>query len=266
MTTVRVAHVVASVLLSGVAMVAAGAEFSVFAAGSLRAPLADLAQAYERDSGNKARLTFGASGLLRDRISGGERADVFASANMEHPQSLAKAGWTALVERFARNSMCLLTGARSHATTASALDAMIDPAVKLGTSTPKADPSGDYAWEVFHKAEALRPGAFATLTAKARQLTGGPQSPPPPATGSAYGAFIAAGDADMFLTYCTNAELARQENPQLRVVRLPADLVVAADYGIAARKDASAAATAFVDYLRGPAGRRVFAAYGFDPP
>ena len=86
MTTVRVAYVVASVLLSGVAMVAAGAEFSVFAAGPLRAPLADLAQAYERDSGNKARLTFGASGLLRDRISGGERADVFASANMEHPQ------------------------------------------------------------------------------------------------------------------------------------------------------------------------------------
>jgi len=209
-TTVRVAYVVASVLLSGVAMVAAGAEFSVFAAGSLRAPLADLAQ------------------------------------------------------RFARNSMCLLTGARTHATTASAFDAMIDPAVKLGTSTPKADPSGDYAWEVFHKAEALGPGAFATLTAKARQLTGGPQSPP--ATGSAYGAFIAAGDADMFLTYCTYAELARQENPQLRVVRLPADLVVAADYGIAARKDAAAAATAFVDYLRGPAGRRVFAAYGFDPP
>jgi ABC-type molybdate transport system substrate-binding protein len=52
----------------------------------------------------------------------------------------------------------------------------------------------------------------------------------------------------------------------LRVVRLPADLVVAADYGIATRKDAATGATAFVDYLRGPASRRVFAAYGFDPP
>ena len=92
MTTVRVVYVVASVLLSGVAMVAAGAEFSVFAAGSLRAPLADLAQAYERDSDNKARLTFGASGLLRDRISGGERADVFASAHMERNRSRRPAG------------------------------------------------------------------------------------------------------------------------------------------------------------------------------
>jgi ABC-type molybdate transport system substrate-binding protein len=34
-------------------------------------------------------LTFGASGLLKDRIQAGERADVFASANMEHPQALA---------------------------------------------------------------------------------------------------------------------------------------------------------------------------------
>ena len=96
---------------------------------------------------NKARLTFGASGLLRDRISGGERADVFASANMEHPQSLAEAGWTAHVERFARNSICLLMGARSHATTASALDAMIDPAVKLGTSNTEGGPVGRLCME-----------------------------------------------------------------------------------------------------------------------
>ena len=163
--------------------------------------------------------------------------------------------------------MCLLTGARSHATTASALDAMLDPAVKLGTSTPKADPSGDYAWEVFHKAEALRPGAFATLTAKARQLTGGPQSPPPPATGSAYGAFIAAGDADMFLTYCTNAELARQENPRCASSGFPPISPSPPTTASPRASDASRRrATAFVDYLRGPAGRRVFAAYGFDPP
>jgi ABC-type molybdate transport system substrate-binding protein len=39
-------------------------------------------------------------------------------------------------------------------------------AVKLGTSTPLADPSGDYAWEVFRKADALRPGAFSKLEQK----------------------------------------------------------------------------------------------------
>ena len=51
-----------------------------------------------------------------------------------------------------------------------------DRDLKLGTSTPRADPSGDYAWEVFRKADAIRPGAFATLSHKALQLTGAPSS------------------------------------------------------------------------------------------
>jgi molybdate transport system substrate-binding protein len=33
---------------------------------------------------------------------------------------------------------------------------MLDRGVKLGTSTPKADPSGDYAFEVFRKGHRAR--------------------------------------------------------------------------------------------------------------
>ena len=104
-----------------------------------------------------------------------------------------------------------------------------------------------------------------TLSSKARQLTGGPLSAPPPARGSVYGALIASGDADVALTHCTNAELARQDDGALRVVRLPANLAVGADYGVAAHSGASPAAQGFVDYLRGAVGQRVLAEYGFDP-
>jgi molybdate transport system substrate-binding protein len=34
---------------------------------------------------------------------------------------------------------------------------LLDPSVRLATSTPIADPGGDYAWNVFDKAEAVRP-------------------------------------------------------------------------------------------------------------
>jgi ABC-type molybdate transport system substrate-binding protein len=88
------------------------------------------------------------------------------------------------------------------------LDRMLDPAIKLGTSTPKSDPSGDYAWEVFRKADALRPGAFATLSAKALQLMGGPNSPPALPGRVLYGALVGDGKADIFLTYCTGARAA----------------------------------------------------------
>ena len=55
--------------------------------------------------------------------------------------------------------------------------------MKLGTSTPKADPSGDYAFRMFERIEtsaAAPAGAAERLKAKALQLTGGPDSPRPP--------------------------------------------------------------------------------------
>ena len=174
------------------------AEVAVYAAGSLRSALTDVAQAFERASGHKVVLTFGASGLLRDRIRSGERADVFASANMEHPQALAALGWTERVDRFARNTMCVLARPEVDVSTGTVLHTMLDPKVRLGTSTPKADPSGDHAWQVFHKADVVRPGSFATLSAKAMQLTGGPQSPPPPRDRSVYGVLLAENRADVF--------------------------------------------------------------------
>jgi molybdate transport system substrate-binding protein len=252
--------------LTGVATMATDAEIAVFAAGSLRAPFTDLSHEFERVSGRRVVLTFGASGLLRDRIERGEGADVFASANMEHPQSLATLGWTTRVERFARNRMCLIARAGFVVTTESALDVMLDPKIKLGTSTPKADPSGDYAWEVFGKAEAIRPGAFEALSGKALKLTSGAQSPTPPERGSIYGMLLSSRAADLFLTYCTNAEAVRREIRDIGVVRLPASLEVGADYGLAVRRDASSAASEFAAFLRWAEGQRVLAAYGFDPP
>ena len=102
-----------------------------------------------------------------------------------------------------------------------ALDALLRPDLRVGTSTPKADPSGDYAWALFEKAEKLRPGSFALLSGKALQLTGGAQSEKAPEGTNQYGWVMAGKKADLFLTYCTNAVLARKEVPALRIVRVP---------------------------------------------
>jgi ABC-type molybdate transport system substrate-binding protein len=67
---------------------ATGETIQLFAAGSLRGALTDVASAYEASSGNKVVAKFGASGLLKNEISAGAHAEVFASANMEHPQSV----------------------------------------------------------------------------------------------------------------------------------------------------------------------------------
>ena len=62
------------------------------AAGSLRGALNEVAAAYEKSTGLKVTAKYGASGTLREEIGRGEKAEVFASANMEHPLALAKDG------------------------------------------------------------------------------------------------------------------------------------------------------------------------------
>lgn len=150
------------------------------AAGSLRSPLTEVARAFEAAGGAPVTMKFGASGLLRDEIAGRVKAEVFASANMEHPRSLAEAKRSGPVVLFARNRLCALARPGLEVTTANVIDRMLDPQIKLGTSTPKADPSGDYSWKVFRGIDNLRAGSLTTLEVKALQLTGGPTSPKPP--------------------------------------------------------------------------------------
>jgi molybdate transport system substrate-binding protein len=92
---------------------------------------------------------------------------------------------------------------------------------------------------VFHKADKVKPGAYAVLDSKAPRLTGGPSSPAPPPGRTIYGTLISQGAADIFLTYCTNALAAKKENPTQQIVALPDALAVGADYGLTVMADAS---------------------------
>jgi len=236
------------------------------AAGSLRGALTEVSNAFEAATGIAVRAKYGASGTLKDAISGGEKTEVFASANMEHPQALAAAKRGGPVVLFARNRLCALARPALEFDSASLLDRMLDASVKLGTSTPKADPSGDYAFEVFRKAEALKTDAQAALEKKALLLTGGPSSPQPPAGRSLYGMLVAEGKADIFLTYCTNALAAQKENPGQQVVALPDALSVAADYGLTVMTDASPNAYRFAIFVLSSGGQRILANHGFAAP
>jgi molybdate transport system substrate-binding protein len=236
------------------------------AAGSLRAALTEVASAFVATAGQEVQAKFGASGLLKDEIAAGAHADVFASANMEHPQALAAAGKSGPVMLFARNRLCALVRPGLAVEPATLLDRMLQGDVKLGTSTPRADPSGDYAWEVFHKAEKIRPGAFATLERKALQLVGGPNSPTAPPGRALYGILVAQGKADIFLTYCTNAREAREQNEGQQIVALPEELAVGADYGLTVLNGASSAAYRLAMLIMSVDGQRILAKHGFAAP
>lgn len=241
-------------------------DINLYAAGSLKAALTDVAKAFDQKSGGQqsVKTTFGPSGLLRERIEKGEPAHVFASANMAHPKKLAEAGKVSgSVKMFARNQLCALVKAGLTVTSENLLDTMLDDKVRVGTSTPKADPSGDYAFALFAKAEPLKAGAQAKLESKALKLTGGPDSAKPPEGRHLYAWVMSENKADLFLTYCTNAVLAKKDTPSLVIVNIPDALAVGADYGLAVMASAPAEADALAEFILGPDAQAILAEYGF---
>ena len=245
---------------------AVGDPVQVYAAGSLRDALTEIARDHGARTGRKVVLTFAASGLLRERIEQGAPAQVFASADTKHPQRLANQGqWQAPVI-FTRNTLCALAQSAVAVTPDTLLSTILQPQVRLGISTPKADPAGDYAWALFQKAEALQPGATARLETKALQLTGGANSAQAPAGRNTYAWVMEQNRADVFLTYCTNAVAARAEVPSLQVVAVPEALQVGAAYGLTVRAGAPAQAQAFAQAVLQPPAQAVFRRLGFAAP
>lgn len=91
-----VACVVASLLLGlghGWAQQSSGdRELVVAAAADLSSALKDIADGYEKKTGVKVKLSFGASGALTQQIQNGAPFDVFLSADMDYPRQLIAGG------------------------------------------------------------------------------------------------------------------------------------------------------------------------------
>jgi ABC-type molybdate transport system substrate-binding protein len=136
--------------------------------------------------------------------------------------------------RFTRSELCALARRELSVTPATLLDRMLDPAVRLGTSTPRADPPG---------------------------------SPPPPANRSVYAVVLEQDRADVFLTYCTNAAQVVRELPGVESIALPPELRVGADYGLtvlaAARVEP---ALRWVLFVLSPDGQAILDRFGFAAP
>jgi molybdenum ABC transporter molybdate-binding protein len=262
-------RLVLALLLTSLAVWQARADepVRVFAAGSLIPPFTDMAKAFDAP-GDSIKLVFGPSGALRERIEKGEPADILASADMASPTRLAAERGGLAVTPFVRNKLCIQGMQRLRLTPATVLDRMLDPKLTLATSTPHADPGGDYAWAVFARADRVHSGAKAILEAKAKTLVGGPgMTPAVPGHSAAAGVFLT-GEADLFLGYCSNVDAMLKEVPGLVSVPLAPPLAPEGAerpvYGMVVLSD-SPVAKRFAAFVLSPTGQAILAKYGFEP-
>jgi molybdate transport system substrate-binding protein len=237
----------------------------VMGAGSLRAAMTDLLQHFPKQSDEVDTPEFGASGLMRQKIEGGEHADVFASADLEQPHKLAAGHPERLVILFARNTLCALARPELGLNEANFLDRLLDPGVRIATSTPGSDPLGTYSWEVFARADSVKPGARATLEAKAKKLVGGGEKTPPlvAGKGAVEGIFLS-DQADVMLIYCSAVAAVQKEVPTLTSVKLPSALAVQPADGLVIL-DSKPVALRFVAFVMSEEGQATLQRHGLEP-
>ena len=237
----------------------------VAGAGSLASAFTDLLRRFPAGPDTVGMPEFGPSGLMREKIEGGADVDLFASADMAQARRLAVGHPERFVVNFTRNRLCAIGRGTLGLTSTNMLDRLLDPTVRLATSTPGADPAGDYAWAVFARAESVRAGARAALEAKAQQLYGGGDRTPllVSGKGAIEGIFLT-DRADVALGYCSGATAVVRDVPGLAVVPLPPELAVGPAYGMVVL-DAKPVAYRFAAFVLSEAGQAILKEHGFDP-
>lgn len=122
------------------------APLIVAAAADLSSALKDIAQNYERKTGVRLKLSFGASGMLTQEIQNGAPFDVFLSADMEYPRQFIASGaaQAGSLSQYAQGKLVLWIPAGSRLDLAhQGMNVLLDPSVKkIAIANPQHAPYG----------------------------------------------------------------------------------------------------------------------------
>ncbi|MCB2215826.1 MAG: substrate-binding domain-containing protein [Desulfobulbaceae bacterium] len=241
-------------------------NIKIFAAGSLKSPLRQIVDEYSQVSNVSVDLELGPSGILKNRIMAGERADLFLSANHAHARELMVHGRTGEVIAFATNELCLFGRFAPCGDDEQLLAVMLDETLRLATSTPGDDPGGDYAFEVFKRADFLKPGVSAILAAKSKQLVGGKDSTAPPPGIHAVAQLFFNDETDIFLGYYTSALIVREQVGNIHIEKLPKQIACKTEYTMARLSSTSLEAEKIASFILSSRGGEILQQHGFGLP
>ena len=241
----------------GLAAVAAGGDgdegrrtLQVFAASSLADAFRDMEAAFEASHPRtNVELVFAGSQILRLQIEQGARADVFASADRRHIESLARAGLLAEYVEFANNELAVIVPLDNPAGIESFDDLPHAERLVIGTEHV---PVGAYTHAALRRAAARNGPGFETAVldrvvsreSNVRLVR----------------AKVELGVADAAIVYRTDAAPGR-----VRTIAVPPWANVRAGYltGAVAGSANPEGAEQWIRFVASPAGREILSRRGF---
>jgi len=247
---IRIGLVAALLLAAGVVQAADTA--TVFAAASLKNALDNAGKAFTTQTGVELKASYAASSALARQIESGAPADLFASADLEWMDYLAKKN---LIRPDTRvnllgNRLVLIAPSDAKesavAFTPEAFEKVLGPDGRLATGEVNSVPIGKYAKVAFEKL-----GLWSSIQPRLAQSD----------NVRAALALVSRGEAPLGVVYESDAK----SDPKVKVVGVfPADSHPAVVYPFAVTVDAKGdGAKRFLDYLRSAAAKPFFEAQGF---
>jgi molybdate transport system substrate-binding protein len=229
-------------------------QLVVFAAASLRDAFTAISDDFKRTHPDaEVNFNFAGTQELRTQLEQGAAVDVFASADLRHMDELVRAGRAKAPVVFARNEPVIVVSREAAGTIKSLAD--LPNANRLVIGTPEV-PIGRYTLQLLTRAAASLGADFpARVQAKVvsrelnvRQVL----------------AKVRLGEADAGIAYRSDAVTA----PGIKVVNIPADVNLVAEYPIAVVTDAlhPGLARDWLVEVQSAVGRNVLSRAGFILP
>jgi molybdate transport system substrate-binding protein len=238
-------------LLACLALDAQAAEVSVAVASNVTVPMQKIAAAFERETGHKAVLAFGATGRFYAQVKNGAPFQVLVAADDETPARMEQEGLAVQGTRF--------TYAIGRLVLWSASPGVVDPQgevlrkaafARLAIADPKLAPYGRAAVEAMQKL-----GVSAPLQPKLVQGENIAQTYQ----------FVASGNAQLGFVALSQVMVdGRMAHGSAWTVPSSLHAPIRQDAVLLANGKGQPAATALLTYLRGDAARTILRAHGYE--
>lgn len=252
MVTLSTRNVLYFLLLCAAPIAAVADEVQVAVAANFTAPMKLIAADFEKESGHKAVLSFGATGKFYAQIVNGAPFDVFLAADDETPLRLEKEGTAVTGSRF--------TYATGKLVLWSALPDFVDGRgdvlkkgdfKKIAIAAPKLAPYGTAAVETMTK--------FGVLTRLESRLVTGES------IGQAF-SFVSTGNAELgFVALSQVYEGGKIKSGSAWIVPENLHSPIRQDAVLLARAKDSKASSTLIAYLKSEKAKAIVRSFGYEP-
>ncbi len=226
-------------------------QVSVAVASNFTAPMRQIAQAFEHDTGHKAILSFGATGQFYAQIRSGAPFAVLLAADSETPAKLEKEGLGVAGSRFTyATGRLVLWSKRPNFVDDKGAVLMTAQFAKIAIANPKLAPYGAAALQVMDRLNVST--GLAPKIVEASNIAQAFQ-------------FVSSGNAALgFVALAQVVEGGKIKDGSGWIVPSALHDPIKQDAVLLANARTSVAAQSFMQYLRSDKAREIILSYGYD--